>query len=224
MIESTGLPYVRWHDHFVVPRLDRHLIVHAGTDATTVGKEEADLNTAGDEEQILALRPSVLEQLQRHNVWRHLHPDLFRAEDVLFVNHYYARRYMPRCTTATASPAPSPTGPAAPARGTGSCCCGSGHCAGSGRVLRRGHSGPDEPLPAAPLHPARTRTSTGDRLVPSRIRRIADPVEVHSRCERGLPRRGVRVVPPADRAVPLRRRPPPARYYDPTGRGIRRYV
>ena len=90
MIEAMGLPYVRWHDHFVVPRLDRHLIVHAGTDATTVGKEEANLNTAEDEEQILALRPSVLEQLQRHNVWRHLHPDLFRAEDVLFVNHYYA--------------------------------------------------------------------------------------------------------------------------------------
>ena len=73
-----------------MPRLDRHLIVHAGTDAPVVGKDEADLNTAGDEEQILALRPSVLEQLQRHNVWRHLHPDLFRAEDVLFVNHYYA--------------------------------------------------------------------------------------------------------------------------------------
>ena len=90
MIESMALPYVRWHDHFVVPRLDRHLIVHAGTDTTTVGKDEADLNTAEDEEQILALRPSVLEQLQRHNVWRHLHPDLFRAEDVLFVNHYYA--------------------------------------------------------------------------------------------------------------------------------------
>ena len=90
MIESMGLPYVRWHDHFVVPRLDRHLIVHAGTDAPVVGKEEADLNTAEDEEQILSLRPSVLEQLQRHNVWRHLHPDLFREEDILFVNHYYA--------------------------------------------------------------------------------------------------------------------------------------
>ena len=90
MIESTGLPYVRWHDHFVVPRLDRHLIVHAGTDAPVVGKDEADLNTAEDEEQILSLRPSVLEQLQRHNVWRHLHPDLFREEDILFVNHYYA--------------------------------------------------------------------------------------------------------------------------------------
>lgn len=31
----------------------------------------------------------MLEQLQRHNVWRHLHPDLFR-EASLFVDHYYA--------------------------------------------------------------------------------------------------------------------------------------
>lgn len=90
MIDSMGLPYVRWHDHFVVPRLDRHLIVHAGADAPVVGKDESDLNTAEDEEQILSLRPMVLEQLQRHNVWRHLHPDSFREEDSLFVNHYYA--------------------------------------------------------------------------------------------------------------------------------------
>ena len=90
MIDSMGLPYVRWHDHFVVPRLDRHLIVHACADAPVVGKDESDLNTAEDEEQILSLRPMVLEQLQRHNVWRHLHPDSFREEDSLFVNHYYA--------------------------------------------------------------------------------------------------------------------------------------
>ncbi len=90
MIEAMGLPYVRWHDHFVVPRLDRHLIVHAGADAPVAGKDESDLNTSEDEEQILSLRPMVLEQLQRHNVWRHLHPDLFREEDSLFVNHYYA--------------------------------------------------------------------------------------------------------------------------------------
>ena len=90
MIDSMGLPYVRWHDHFVVPRLDRHLIVHAGADAPVVGKDESDLNTAEDEDQILSLRPMVLEQLQRHNVWRHLHPDSFREEDSLFVNHFYA--------------------------------------------------------------------------------------------------------------------------------------
>ena len=90
MIAEIGLHFVRWHNHFVVPQLDGHLTVHAEGDATSDGKKEADLNTAEDEEQILALRPSVLEQLQRHNVWRHLHPDMFREEDTLFINHYYA--------------------------------------------------------------------------------------------------------------------------------------
>ena len=90
MIDSMEIPYVRWHDHFVVPRLDRHLIVPAGADMPVVGKNESDLNTAEDEEQILSLRPMVLEQLQRHNVWRHLHPDVFREDDSLFINHYYA--------------------------------------------------------------------------------------------------------------------------------------
>ena len=90
MIESMGLQLVRWHDHFVVPRLDWHTIVHARGDATSVGKVAADLNTDEDEKQIMSLRPSVLEQLQRHNIWRHLHPDLFREDDTLFIGHYYA--------------------------------------------------------------------------------------------------------------------------------------
>ena len=81
---------IQWHNHFVVPRLDGHLIVHAAGDRTVIGKEAADLNTAEDEAQIIALRPSVLEQLQRHNIWRHLHPDLFRDDDTFFINHYYA--------------------------------------------------------------------------------------------------------------------------------------
>ena len=85
-----GLSHVRWHNHFVVPRLDSHLIVHAEGDAPSIGKGDADLNTAEDEDQILSLRPSLLEQLQRHNIWRHLHPDLFRDDDTLFVNHFYA--------------------------------------------------------------------------------------------------------------------------------------
>ena len=90
MIESMGLRFVRWHDHFVVPRLDRHTIVHAEGDATSVGKDSYDLNTDEDEEQIISLRPSVLEQLQRHNIWRHLHPDIFRDDDTLFIGYYYA--------------------------------------------------------------------------------------------------------------------------------------
>ena len=81
---------IQWHNHFVVPRLDGHLIVRAAGDRTVIGKEAADLNTAEDEAQIMALRPSVLEQLQRHNIWRHLHPDLFRDDDTFFINHYYA--------------------------------------------------------------------------------------------------------------------------------------
>ena len=87
----TACPHpIQWHNHFVVPRLDGHLIVRAPGDRTIIGKEAADLNTAEDEAQIMALRPSVLEQLQRHNIWRHLHPDLFRGDDSFFINHYYA--------------------------------------------------------------------------------------------------------------------------------------
>ena len=90
MIGAMNLRLGRWHNHFVVPQLDGHMLVHAEGDSTWVGKTEADLNTAADEEQILSLHPSVLEQLQRHNVWRHLHPDMFREDDTLFINHYYA--------------------------------------------------------------------------------------------------------------------------------------
>ena len=90
MIEAMGLRLVRWHNHFVVPELDGHLSVQAEGEQRTVGKTESDLNSAEDEAQILSLRPSVLEQLQRHSVWRHLHPDMFREDDTLFINHYYA--------------------------------------------------------------------------------------------------------------------------------------
>ncbi len=90
MMQATSIPFVRWHNHFVVPQLDGHMLVHAEGDQTSIGKDPTDLNTTEDEEQILSLRPSVLEQLQRHNIWLHLHPDLFREDDVLFIHHYYA--------------------------------------------------------------------------------------------------------------------------------------
>ncbi|MDE2715888.1 MAG: hypothetical protein OXI33_02590 [Chloroflexota bacterium] len=90
MIEQMGLSLVRWHDHFVVPRLDGHTIIRAEGSDATIGKTDSDLNTEEDEEQIMSLRPNVLEQLQRHNIWRHLHPRLLEADDVLFVNFYYA--------------------------------------------------------------------------------------------------------------------------------------
>ena len=90
MIETMGVSLVRWHDHFVVPRLDSHTIIRAEGSDAAIGKAEHDLNTDDDEEQIMSLRPNVLEQLQRHNIWRHLHPGLLSADDVLFTNFYYA--------------------------------------------------------------------------------------------------------------------------------------
>ena len=90
MIDTLGVSLVRWHDHFVVPRLDGHTIIHADGSDVVIGKTEEDLNTDEDEEQIMSLRPRVLEQLQRHNIWRHMHPGLLSADDVLFINFYYA--------------------------------------------------------------------------------------------------------------------------------------
>ena len=90
MIETMGVSLVRWHDHFVVPRLDSHTIVRADGIDAAIGKTGHDLNTDEDEEQIMSLRPNVLEQLQRHNIWRHLHPRLLQADDVLFINFHYA--------------------------------------------------------------------------------------------------------------------------------------
>ena len=92
MIQRMGLPLVRWHDHFVVPRVDGHTVVKAESenDIIAPGKTAADLNTEEDEKQIMALRPSVLEQLQRHMIWRHLDPSMYTDDDYLVVNWYYA--------------------------------------------------------------------------------------------------------------------------------------
>ena len=48
MIRTMGVPYVRWHDHFVVPRLDGHMIVRGNDEAAVPGKDDADLNTDDD--------------------------------------------------------------------------------------------------------------------------------------------------------------------------------
>ena len=93
MIQAMGLPFVRWHNHFVVPRLDQHLIVfREGEDeAMAPGKTAADLFTEQDEEQMLSLSPLLLEQFQRHMIWRHIHPNMYRTEDDnLLINGYYA--------------------------------------------------------------------------------------------------------------------------------------
>lgn len=100
LIEKMGEKVVRWHDHFVVPKLDQHTIFRSEGDTSinnsgsehwsVMGKNAHDQLTNEDEQQILTLRPTVLEQLQRHNIWRHLHHGLFQNEDLLFINHYYA--------------------------------------------------------------------------------------------------------------------------------------
>jgi len=90
LINDMGLDFVRWHNHFVVPKLDTHMIIKAVGKTVSVGKNEQDINNDADERQIMSLRPAVLEQLQRHNIWRHLHHKLFKDADVMFINHYYA--------------------------------------------------------------------------------------------------------------------------------------
>ena len=121
MIETMGVSLVRWHDHFVVPRLDSHTIIRAEGSDAAIGKAEHDLNTDDDEEQIMSLRPNVLEQLQRHNIWRHLHPGLLSADDVLFINFYYAEAVYAPLYYGYGEPALSPTAPRGRVSGTKSC-------------------------------------------------------------------------------------------------------
>ena len=93
MIEAMGLPFVRWHNHFVLPYLDQHLAVRAeaGGPEVVPGKTADDTFDDEDLEQITRLRPMVLEQFQRHMVWRHPYAGDFEAEtDFLAINFYYA--------------------------------------------------------------------------------------------------------------------------------------
>ncbi len=45
MIKFMGLRLVRWHNHFVVPDLDGHLMIHAEEDQTEEGKPTGKRNT-----------------------------------------------------------------------------------------------------------------------------------------------------------------------------------
>ena len=91
IIEKTGAPYVRWHDHFVIPKIDFHLVIRKGDDASiVVPGENKEPITEVEEEQLRSLSPILLEQFQRYLIWRHLHPDGFREEDYLLINFYYA--------------------------------------------------------------------------------------------------------------------------------------
>ena len=92
MIEAMGLSFVRWHNHFVVPQVDQHLVIRGQSDDHHVvpGKGAADSFAEKEQEQILALTPSLLEQFQRHMIWRHLHPTSYDEDDYLVINWYYA--------------------------------------------------------------------------------------------------------------------------------------
>ncbi len=92
MIKTMELPFVRWHNHFVVPQVDQHLVVRSESDERAVvpGKGAADHFAEEEQEQLLALTPTLLEQFQRHMIWRHLHPNSYAEDDFLVINWYYA--------------------------------------------------------------------------------------------------------------------------------------
>lgn len=82
MIRSMGLPSVRWHAHFVLPHLDRHVLVPDSGETSTLDREEVEV--------ILQLPPFIKEQLQRYMIWRHLCNDMYRAsDDYLMIDFYY---------------------------------------------------------------------------------------------------------------------------------------
>ena len=101
MIETMGLPFVRWHDHFVMPHVDRDLVVAGEVHHPPAipGKTAAGLDDAADEQQIVTLRPSLLESLSRHLIWHHFLPAFFEREpDYLLINWYYGDAvYAPLC-------------------------------------------------------------------------------------------------------------------------------
>ena len=103
MIRTMGLPAVRCHDHWVVPHLaDQdpalcYLVGPAGR-VHEVGRysapsDAAEVNDGAQEREkdIMALKPWVLEQLQRAMIWRHLHPSAYRdmEDNSIQVNFYY---------------------------------------------------------------------------------------------------------------------------------------
>jgi len=43
LIDAMGLDFVRWHNHFVVPKLDTHMIIKAVDKTVSLGKHLQDL-------------------------------------------------------------------------------------------------------------------------------------------------------------------------------------
>lgn len=91
IIEKTGAPYVRWHDHFVLPQIDNHLVIRRGNDESiVVPGENKEPITEVEEEELLSLSPVLREQFHRYLIWRHLHPEVLLEGDYLLINFYYA--------------------------------------------------------------------------------------------------------------------------------------
>ena len=90
LIQITGAPFVRWHNHFVVPYLDRHLVVREDDHCPAPGKTAEEEWGAAELDEVQAMSPAVLEQFQRHMIWRHLHPDMYRDAVYPVIDWYYA--------------------------------------------------------------------------------------------------------------------------------------
>ncbi len=107
MIQSMGFNMVVWHDHCVVPRsassstsTGGHLtVLRPGARApdTPYGAyvvrdpDQEDPDDEARESEVLGLSPWLLEQFQRHMVWRHLHHSMVPDEDdFLSIGFYYA--------------------------------------------------------------------------------------------------------------------------------------
>ena len=83
MMVTMGLPRVRWHAHFELWHANRDIVVPAPEHPSGPDKE--------DIEELLALSPGLRERLQRHMIWRHLYPDMYRETgDCLMISFYYA--------------------------------------------------------------------------------------------------------------------------------------
>ena len=92
MIREHGRPFARWHNHFIAPHLERHLVVNRGAaDRFDVVREETpDRDPDAMVAQFRSMAPAMLESFSRHMIWHHLHPSMFHDDpDCLFIDFYY---------------------------------------------------------------------------------------------------------------------------------------
>ena len=102
MIEKMGVSLVRWHDHFIVPRLDQHTIITADGSDAVIGKREHDLNTdetrADQVPRPTSLKSFSVKHLAAYQPW----PVRCRRRAVQL--HYAERVYAPSTRTARLVP------------------------------------------------------------------------------------------------------------------------